>query len=224
VRTRLVHRAGTTGHPPGRHTTRPFRHPEITGVNPAFAVIPGNHSCHRFPRKPDHPRKWDQRDWCAARDHARAHGGASPCWSTTVGSVDCTTASAVALGWFLAGRIRWGIPNASCIGMHSAIIRAASPTPGPAAGLTPSCFVIMGQSGQIAPEATHDHGSRHNRRRSSLPVGPGLQLVELGVQAASPDQRGVIPAGRYPALVQDDDQVGHPDRGEPVRHEQRDCA
>jgi hypothetical protein len=46
-----------------------------------------------------------------------------------------------------------------------------------------------------------------------LPVGPGLQLVELGVQAAGPDQRGVIPAGRGPALVQDDDQVGHPDRG-----------
>jgi hypothetical protein len=22
-----------------------FRHPEITGVNPAFTVIPGNHSC-----------------------------------------------------------------------------------------------------------------------------------------------------------------------------------
>jgi hypothetical protein len=45
-----------------------------------------------------------------------------------------------------------------------------------------------------------------------LPVGPGLQLVQLGVQAAGPDQRGVIPGRRDPALVQDDDQVGHPDR------------
>jgi hypothetical protein len=53
---------------PGRQLAPWFRDPEITAEDPAVAEHLGNPGCPKFPRKPDVPRKWDQRDWCAAWD------------------------------------------------------------------------------------------------------------------------------------------------------------
>jgi hypothetical protein len=70
--------AGPMGHRPGRRMARRFRDAEITAEHPAVAEHPGNWGCPKFPRKPDVPRKWEQRDWCAAWDRiwpaARARG------------------------------------------------------------------------------------------------------------------------------------------------------
>jgi hypothetical protein len=67
---------------PGRQMARRFRDPEITAEDPAVAEHPGNWGCPKFPRKPDVPRKWGQRGWCAAWDRigsaARARGPRAP--------------------------------------------------------------------------------------------------------------------------------------------------
>jgi len=36
-----------------------FHDPEITAVDSAFVVDPGNWGCHNTPQKPDQPRKWE---------------------------------------------------------------------------------------------------------------------------------------------------------------------
>ena len=39
-----------------------FHHPEVIAEDPALTEKKGCYSCQRFPRKPDVPRKCDQRD------------------------------------------------------------------------------------------------------------------------------------------------------------------
>jgi hypothetical protein len=56
---------------PGRRMARRFRDPEIIAEDPAVAEHLGDWGCPKFPRKPDVPRKWEQRDWCAAWDRIR---------------------------------------------------------------------------------------------------------------------------------------------------------
>jgi predicted ATPase/class 3 adenylate cyclase len=60
--------------------------------------------------------------------------------------------------------------------------------------------------------------------RAHSAVRASLHLEQLGVQAAGPDQGGMVAARHHTAPVEHDDQVGHPHRGEPVRHQQRDRA
>ena len=98
-------------------------------------------------------------------------------------------------------------PNARAVS-HTSVLLPDAPHVNPAAAISVSCRrnhgpfgpMIFGQQRRVCGATAASPGWPSPVRTAGSAVGPGLQLVQLGVQAAGPDQRGVVPAGHDPAL------------------------
>jgi hypothetical protein len=192
--------AGPMGPRPGRRMADRFRDPEFTVEDLAFVVDPGNWGCPKFPRKPDVPRKWEQRDWCAAwgrvrsrwtrpRAARRPHGARRTGSGSPAGLPICGTRST---GHDLAARtaIDPGASVSVCPrprGHHrrtgrASRLKAAEGTfsqriiPGTVAGAE-----VLGQPG---PLGAHDQAPAHGGANAARQPCPGACAVHVRERAA----------------------------------------